>query len=228
MTSSSDTQPPLPAGTQSRPPTQRASCYRFQELEQTVALATTPTDIVTAARAEAEQIREQAAAAGKAAGYAEGVQRGLADAAPLAETFRAAAGSLEASFAELRETLARQATQLAVAIAEQALSTTFEVRPERLLEVTRGALRRLSERERVTIKVSPDDLELITRQTAKLAQELGGIEHLDVQAERRVARGGVIVSTEAGEIDCTLEAELHTVREIVRATFTEGDDGAEQ
>ena len=36
-----------------------------------------------------------------------------------------------------------------------------------------------------------------------LAAALGGIEHCEVQAERRVARGGAVVRTAEGEVDAT-------------------------
>ena len=72
----------------------------------------------------------------------------------------------------------------------------------------RGALRRLVERERVTILVNPEDLDLVRGAAGALAGELGGIEHCDVQAERRVARGGAVVRTVEGEVDATLATKL--------------------
>ena len=72
----------------------------------------------------------------------------------------------------------------------------------------RGALRRLVDRERVTILVHPDDLDLVRGASERLVGELGGIEHCDVQAERRVARGGAIVRTVEGEVDATLATKL--------------------
>jgi flagellar assembly protein FliH len=58
----------------------------------------------------------------------------------------------------------------------------------------------------------------------RLQSELGGIEHCNVQADRRVGRGGVIARTEAGEIDATIEAQLSRAREIVAAELSDGRD----
>jgi flagellar biosynthesis/type III secretory pathway protein FliH len=48
-----------------------------------------------------------------------------------------------------------------------------------------------------------------------LAGQLGGIEHVDVQEERRVGRGGAIVRTADAEIDASLRAKLERAREVV-------------
>jgi flagellar assembly protein FliH len=41
------------------------------------------------------------------------------------------------------------------------------------------------------------------------------MEHCDVQAERRVHRGGAIVRTVEGEVDATLETKLARAREVL-------------
>ena len=78
------------------------------------------------------------------------------------------------------------AVELALRIAEQALGAAIAADPELVVDVVRGALRRLVERDRVLILVNPDDLELVRDHASRLVGELGGIEHCEVQAERRV------------------------------------------
>jgi flagellar assembly protein FliH len=60
--------------------------------------------------------------------------------------------------------------------------------------------------------VHPDDLEILREATADLKGSLGGIGELDVQAERRVARGGAIVRTSTGEVDARLDTQLERAR----------------
>lgn len=67
--------------------------------------------------------------------------------------------------------------------------------------------------------VNPQDLELLTGAVESLKAELGGIEHIDVQADRRVTRGGAIAQTAFGEIDTTVTAQLQAAREIVEAAL---------
>jgi flagellar assembly protein FliH len=96
------------------------------------------------------------------------------------------------------------------------------VQPERVVDVVRGALRRLGERSRVTVLVHPADLDAVREATGGLVATLGGIETCDVQAERRVTRGGAVVRTEEGEVDATLETKLLRAREVVEAELAGG------
>ena len=48
-----------------------------------------------------------------------------------------------------------------------------------------------------------------------LRGSLGGIEHCEVQAERRVSRGGAVVRTPDGDVDARVETKLKRAREVV-------------
>ncbi|MES1193738.1 MAG: FliH/SctL family protein [Solirubrobacterales bacterium] len=159
------------------------------------------------------------AEAARAAGHEAGFQAGLAEAQA---QMAAGIAALQAAVAEVtaeREGVSSAveiaAVELGLRIAEQALGAAVEVRPEAVVDVVRGALRRLVERDRVTILVNPEDLDLVRGGSDALMAELGGIEHCDVQAERRVARGGAVVRTLEGEVDATLPTKLARARETL-------------
>jgi flagellar assembly protein FliH len=174
--------------------------------------------IVAAAMAEADAIREHARAEGYAAGLAAaGDEVRLASAA-----LSGAALQVTHNADELAAALEEQAVGLGLAIAQQALSGALDVQPERVVDVVRGALRRLVDRERVTLLVHPDDLDCVRSAAPELLGELGGIEHCEVQAERRVARGGAMVRTTDGEIDATLETKLDRAREVIAESLAQG------
>ena len=120
---------------------------------------------------------------------------------------------------ELAETLTAQAGELALLTAEQMIAGAIAAQPERIIDVVRGTLRRIADRHRVTVLVNPTELELLSQSIPSLQAELGGIEHLDVQADRRVARGGAIAQTAQGEIDVSVSAQLQTARELVEAAL---------
>jgi flagellar assembly protein FliH len=50
---------------------------------------------------------------------------------------------------------------------------------------------------------------------ATLVAELGGVEHVEVQAERRVMRGGAVVRTAEGDVDADLPTKLQRAREVL-------------
>lgn len=179
-------------------------------------------DLVAAAHAEADAIRAAAHAEGFAAGQAQAAAE-LAHAIGLLETAAADVAALRAGVCEEVEA---SAIELGLSIAAQALHGTVAADPARVVDVTRGALRRLVERERVTILVHPEDLDLVRDAAPSLIAQLGGIEHCEVQAERRVARGGAVVRTVEGEVDATLATKLERAREAIVESVAAGREAA--
>ena len=171
--------------------------------------------LVAAAEAEADRVREEARAAGHAEGLAVGRADALAELTPSIAAALEAHAAVRALEADHSERVERAAVDLALQIAERIVSGTIAAQPERLLDTVRGALRTIIERERVTLQVHPSDLELMRSAVADIAGSLGGIEHFEVQEERRVGRGGAIVRTAMGEVDARVETKLDRVRAVI-------------
>ena len=175
--------------------------------------------VVEAARAEADAIREQAHAEGFAMGHAEGAAAARAEAqaqlTPAVQALAAATEALAADRGALADQVEARAVELAIELAEKVVAGAIEAQPERVLDVVRGALRCFMERERVQVLVHPEDLGLVRDTIEELAGELGGIEHVEVQEERRIGRGSAIVRTPAAQVDASLRAKLDRAREVV-------------
>jgi len=193
----------------------RSAAYAFEQLPDPPAGSGGTSDLLADAWAQAEQIREQARIAGEAVGRAAGLRAGAEQLESGLSALSSALDQVQDLREELVGVLELDAVELAFALAERILSGTLDIQPERVLDVARNALRRAADRNRVTLVVNPDDLDLVTDSVQRLRGELGGIEHCDVQSDRRVGRGGVILRTEAGEIDATVETQLDRAREIV-------------
>ena len=171
--------------------------------------------LVAAAEAEADRVRDEARTAGHAEGFAAGRAEALAELAPSVAASVEAHTAVRALEADYSERVERAAVELALHMAERVVAGTVAVSPERLLDVVRGALRTIIERERVTLLVHPDDLDMMRSAIDEVTGSLGGMEHLEVQEERRVGRGGAIVRTSLGEVDARLETKLDRVRTVV-------------
>lgn len=159
-----------------------------------------------------EVLREDARQEGLAAGRQE-AERELAE---VVQQLRA----IEAEMVERRDVLCEAvepaAVALALAAAEQVVGAALAVRPELVVETLERAVRRLVERERVTVLVNPDALELLRQRAPEIAQQIGGIEHIDVQADRRIAPGGLLVQTPEGDVDARIDTRIQRLGEVLR------------
>ena len=171
--------------------------------------------LVAAAEAEADRVRDEARSAGHAEGFAAGREEALTQLSPSISAAAKALAAVRALEVDATERVEQHAVELAIQVAERVVAGTIAVTPERLLDVVRGALRTIIERERVTLLVHPDDLDLMREGVGEVTGSLGGIEHLEVQEERRVGRGGAIVRTSLGEVDARVETKLERARAAI-------------
>jgi len=212
----------MPSSEQSR------ASYAFRQLDApATGTSEDIADVLSAVRNEAEHIRAQAWAAGEAEGRAAGFAAARADAEPAVAALASAHASIEALRAQVLAELEQDAIEMALRLAEQIVAGALSVRPERVVDVARNALRHLADRRHVTLVVNPADLELVSDAVAGLSSELGGIEHLGVQADRRVGRGGAVARTSAGDIDAGIQTQLARAREVVAAALTVERSSAE-
>jgi flagellar assembly protein FliH len=199
--------------------------FSFEALEAPAAVSTgthAEADAVMAALAAAESdanaLRENA----RQEGLREGREEALAALTPALEALAQATEAVQASQHERAQRLEAHAVDLALFLAEKVIGGALAVEPDRVVEAVRGALRGIVERERITVLVHPEDLELVRDAMDGLRATLGGIEHTEVQAERRVSRGGAVVRTPDGDVDARVETKLQRAREVVEAALSTG------
>jgi flagellar biosynthesis/type III secretory pathway protein FliH len=199
------------------------SDFSLEQLEPSPAL---PRDagerLVALAHAEAERVREQARAEGYAEGRAQGHDDGLAEANAAAFALVEALRQVQQLQEQTAQKVERDAVELSLALAAKILSGELQTQPERVLDVVRGALRRVGNRRQIVVLVDPADLEVVSGAVAELCAQAGGIELCDVQADRRVGRGGAIVRTVEGEIDASVKTQLERARELMLGEAPDG------
>jgi flagellar assembly protein FliH len=205
---------------------ERIVTYAFQQLEAPPGGAISTEDVLADAWGEADRIREQARQDGESEGRAAGLAAARAEVQSVVEMMVQALAEVTQMRQELLTALEHDAADLAIRIAEHVLAGALEVEPERIVDVARNALRRANDRRQVVLIVNPADLEILGDAVQSLKSELGGIEHCDVQSDRRIARGGAILRTDAGEIDVTIDAQIERAREVVAAALKREHDGA--
>ncbi|HEY7259712.1 MAG TPA: FliH/SctL family protein [Gaiellales bacterium] len=196
-----------------------AETFEFGTLEA-------PAHLVIEAGTAEERLRAIAADTHRRAreeGLAEGLAEGRARIEAAVDALIEAVNEVRAREEAFLRAAEHSAVELAITIAEKIVAGSVAARPETVLDVVGGALLRTSARHRLVIEVNPEDLQLVSDSAEGLAARLGGVQRLDVVAERRVERGGCIVRTEEGEIDGRIGSQLERVAELLAEAGRRGD-----
>ena len=202
--------------------------FSFESLEAPVEVVAAPgtpaarsdADAVMSALAQAEAEADGLRVMARAEGLQQGRDEALATLTPALEALAQAAEGVRADQLVRADRLEAHAVDLALFLAEKVIGGAIAVQPDLVLESVRGALRGIVERERVTVLVHPEDLEMVREAMDDVRASLGGIEHCEVQAERRVSRGGAVVRTPEGDVDARVETKLQRAREVVESALS--------
>ncbi|HEV3047673.1 MAG TPA: FliH/SctL family protein [Solirubrobacteraceae bacterium] len=189
--------------------------FAFEQLEST---APPPRDagarMLAKAGAEAEEIRARARAEGYEAGLAAGREDGAGEIAAATAALAASVRGVQALHDELAAALETDALELALALAGKILAGATQARPELIVEVVQGALRRIVDRRRITVLVNPADLEHVRTAISQITSQGSGVEQCEVLSEERVPAGGALVRTAEGEVDASVRTQLERAREV--------------
>jgi flagellar assembly protein FliH len=145
--------------------------------------------------------------------YREGENNGRTQAAaqvqPMLEKLARSIGEI----AELRPQLRHQAEadllKLAMAIARKIVHREVTADPEALAGLLRVAMEKIRLREILRVRTHPQHQAIIQQLVARFS----GGAHVEVQGDGRLPLGGVIIETERGEFDVSVDTQF---REIER------------
>jgi flagellar assembly protein FliH len=201
-----------------------AVSYDFEQLEPSEPPPRdAPSRMLAQATVEADRIRELAHAEGFQAGRAAGHEQGAAEIAAGAAALGEAVSGIQALRTEIVEAVEADAIDLALALAGKILAGAQQARPELVVEVVQGALRRINDRRKITVMVNPADLEVVRGALGELTAQGSGVELCDLQSDERVALGSAIVRTSEGEVDASVHTQLERAREVVNVSLQSGE-----
>lgn len=167
-------------------------------------------DAATRADAVVQDARKQ----GHGEGYQAGREAADREMNDMLVTMR---GLLEMARAErhkMMEEAEPELVKLALGIAERVLHQQIALDRGVVVEMAKTAIARLIERDTVTVRVHPSDLEMMRRHRDELIA-MGDIRNLRVVEDKRVDRGGVVVDTDAGTIDARISTQVDEARKIL-------------
>jgi len=121
----------------------------------------------------------------------------------------------------LLEQVQSQAVALSFAIAHKIVDAKLREDRTLVISTVRKALQRVAERDRISIRVNPADLETIRKMRDGWADVVEGVGKLEVIADRRVDPGGCVVATDSGTVDARISSQMKELENIVANVMAE-------
>ncbi len=198
--------------------------------------------IIADARAQREQLiasgYEEGHAEGSKKGYAEGFAKGeeegkqestVAARVKLDEIEKAWTEALD-EFADGRHHLLveckENVVRLAISIAERVIHRAVKLDERVVLAQVEHALKLIGRPTRVAVLINPDDGAMVRRALPSISARLGAMEHVVLEEDPSITRGGCIVRTaEGGEIDASLETQIGRIAQTLLPQIAGSEDG---
>ena len=116
-----------------------------------------------------------------------------------------------------------EVVRLASAIAEKIIGEEMELRPERVVDLVREAMKRLRDREALRIRLSPQDMDLVKEARDDLIGSVDGVRKLELVEDRRVDRGGCVIESENGALDARVKTQMAEIERVLGEVGAESD-----
>ena len=170
--------------------------------------------LVEDAERRVAQIQNESRTQGFEQGVGDGRAAAQAEMDEMLETMRGLVEMARVERHKIIETAEPEIVRLSLAVAERILNQHVALDPGAVLENVRSAIARLVNRETVTVRVNPADIETMRQHRDKL-MSMNDIDNLRVIEDQRVDRGGVVIETDAGTIDAKISTQLREARRLL-------------
>jgi flagellar assembly protein FliH len=164
---------------------------------------------------QAETIQRDAYHAGFEQGERAGERLAAQKLEPLLKAFQELLESIARDRERLIEEQRQELIKIAFALATRVVHRAIEMEPSVVVEVVEAALAKAARSQRVTLRLSPHDRQLVEQQMKRRTGGTWPPASIAIQEDESVGRGGCRLETETGDIDATIEMQLRTLKTML-------------
>jgi len=159
-------------------------------------------------------MHDQARTDGRKDGYAVGADAANREMSEMLETMRGLVDMAGVERHKIISAAEPEIVRLAMGIAERVLHQQIALDRGVVVEMAKAAIARLVDRESITVRVNPADLEGMRGHRDDVLA-LGDVKSMRIIEDQRVDRGGVVVETEAGTIDAKIQTQITEAKRVL-------------
>lgn len=109
--------------------------------------------------------------------------------------------------------------RLCFAVTGKIINREVSADPELILTIIKRSLAYIGHREKMTLRVAPDDLEMASQRKDFWITVGERLEDLAIVADERIGRGGCIIESNSGLVDARLGVQFSELSELVEKTW---------
>ena len=159
------------------------------------------------------EIEEKAYAKGFARGEKAGIESGN-------EKIESVVNRINKGLSELRKIrqdiyleTEQEIVKLAMAIARKIVCNEISVNKDTVVNIVKGAVKKVEGNEKVKVKLSCKDFEFIKNEKPAIIDKITNIENAGFIMDESICDGGCIIETESGDIDSRIEMQFQAIEE---------------
>ncbi|MFH1034940.1 MAG: FliH/SctL family protein, partial [Pseudomonadota bacterium] len=180
-------------------------------------------EMLASAQGQAADIRQKSQEEGYQAGYASGLEEGLvaskARIEAACDNLGRATAALERARAGVLLVMEQEIIALVQAVSDRILLAPGAVDPDLIRRVVREAIGRVSQAERLAVRLNPDDLERVREFRPRLLEGMGRLKYLDLLADPELRPGDCLVDGPQAQVDATLATRRGRIFQLLEETF---------
>jgi flagellar assembly protein FliH len=169
--------------------------------------------IISEAREEAEKEAKRQQEEAWQKGYAEGLEAAKAQyEALLAEAEEIKKSSIEERSSMLAG-MEKDILELVLNVARKVVAAELTVNREVILQLLRDALNDCSSKESASIKVSPEDYDVLNEHMEEIMSITGASDSIEIKKDVSMKKGDIIIDTKLGGINAGVQTKLEKIEE---------------
>ncbi len=167
--------------------------------------------IISQAKKDAEQLRNEAYSAAHKKGFDEGMLEAREEIQKLKENYEAQSISLQEEYDRMAYSLEPQIADIITALVEKITGIVIEDRDEVILYLVDKALKNLEKCDEYTIRVSKEDYEFVSIRKNLLLAAIGREVPLFIIEDLNLKKNQCLIETEYKVINCSLDVQLNNL-----------------
>ncbi|MCR4892458.1 MAG: hypothetical protein K5989_09790 [Lachnospiraceae bacterium] len=181
--------------------------------------------IIAGAKAEADNIRAIAEEDGRAKGYEEGYQSGMAETQALKEEYENLQASLESDYQKRISALEPMFIDTLTDIYEHIFHVRFAENKDIIFHLIQNAVRKVEGNSAFIIHVSKEDYGFVSMQKKELLSGISGAENAEIVEDMTLKPNECFIETGGGIFDCSLETQLSGLKkELKLLSYTQSEE----